>query len=896
MPKLPAVRRSRGFVRLTPYEPEEHESARPELPVRIKPTSKLSSSFTLLKNMGNIPTTLVKKACELFVKQTTTVAINREGQGDVEMAPLAEINNKKKEQNYISVKGIKWTLEDLETMEKALRRGSASYSVDVAHLVVRMVVLQLLEEQRAFEEQVNDTIANDIEIGDDNDVNDHDDGDEKDVLRKPTLNYVCLDVARVCHIQKTTVKKCVHAYFTNGEFPQPELRRSDVFNIETHKGLPIPYILETIEFIDKRRLAGQRTNLGIIQDHIKGPSRLHPHVTLVTAPSANISQRVIRRALEKAGCFAFSKMQAVGKQKGVTPELVDRNLWRMRVHIAVQARFAIEEEEGKVLLLSSDETFIHKNHNGKFGLTTIDEDFDAETDLYCGAGKGPRMCIVSGITQYGAMVPESETGVLNRDCMFIDGKGKETDASGGHFVEIDPEGKVRPAFLRKKKVTDGKEKSISSLNLAELQERALSKSVVVGTPGSPRRLLKKDYIDALLAHEATQRTADAVVGPVTVEHILETQEGKEGSAKQLVLRDYKAYEQELSDMAHTTTKFMIANQSLGDYHDNFDSASYFKWKVAVMLTYADYCKFLQRKLDAGTLLLEKGEPAPNDKPFYDWFNDRPVRSLVLLVDGAPYHCGMTIQLKSKSMEQIAELLRLKGVASIEVLTHIDVNGGKHYMNYEVPGKGKKWGKKGLPSAAQVLKGARRAFKHADPTLLEEPWRRLLREKKDAWGPANRPGWIVSQNMPYAASKDWVPVEFSWADVKNHIGAPSKENEEDRTFAKIAKQFNARLRDGANCAALFRHCNSKMEKDINRDHDENGGPLSGEFPHFDGLPDDKTLASWAKKAGYPKGSDFYMGSCFEPTNADAMDEDDGNSDSDGTVVDGDDDSDVSDAED
>ena len=71
------------------------------------------------------------------------------------------------------------------------------------------------------------------------------------------------------------------------------------------------------------------------------------------------------------------------------------------------------------------------------------------------------------------------------------------------------------------------------------------------------------------------------------------------------------------------------------------------------------CMQIQRALDSGAL--------PADNPWYDWENKRPTRTLVTNIDNAPYHHGVLVQLQSKSKVDIAEILRIKGIAQIQYL-------------------------------------------------------------------------------------------------------------------------------------------------------------------------------------------------------------------------------------
>ena len=95
---------------------------------------------------------------------------------------------------------------------------------------------------------------------------------------------------------------------------------------------------------------------------------------------------------------------------------------------------------------------------------------------------------------------------------------------------------------------------------------------------------------------------------------MEVRSGKEHSALLASITDWDAFLNELMDMALTTDKFMIAGQCKGDYHENFDTKSFFKWMVSFMLTYPAWCEEMQTKLEADTghVLFPANEP-----PFFN---------------------------------------------------------------------------------------------------------------------------------------------------------------------------------------------------------------------------------------------------------------------------------------
>jgi hypothetical protein len=96
---------------------------------------------------------------------------------------------------------------------------------------------------------------------------------------------------------------------------------------------------------------------------------------------------------------------------------------------------------------------------------------------------------------------------------------------------------------------------------------------------------------------------------------VEERSGKEHSALLASITDWDAFFEELMDMALTTDKFMIAGQCKGDYHDNFDTKSFFKWMVSFMLTYPTWCQEMQTQLDGDVNHVLFRE---NESPFFDW--------------------------------------------------------------------------------------------------------------------------------------------------------------------------------------------------------------------------------------------------------------------------------------
>ena len=100
----------------------------------------------------------------------------------------------------------------------------------------------------------------------------------------------------------------------------------------------------------------------------------------------------------------------------------------------------------------------------------------------------------------------------------------------------------------------------------------------------------------------------------------------------------------------------------------------------------------------------------------------------------------------------------------------------------------------FPNASQVRDGATRAMKATgNEHVVKTPWKNLVKSFANEWGPQEILGWIVESNAPDSAP--WVPVELTWADLKNYAGRPVPEGGTKRSFATMLKEMNDRWMHG-----------------------------------------------------------------------------------------------------
>jgi len=301
---------------------------------------------------------------------------------------------------------------------------------------------------------------------------------------------------------------------------------------------------------------------------------------------------------------------------------------------------------------------------------------------------------------------------------------------------------------------------------------------------------------------------------------------KKVSAAQLYEVDWAKLERDCADMAPTTFKFMVANQHLGDYHDNFDTTTFFKWCCALVITYPEYLQQMQMKKEANALLeapaydLWEWGSTQRQHGSTDYPNGRPLVKFIVSMDNAPYHHGIAVQVTQKSKDDLAQILRDHGINEIWVANPAEgvpaeeedvrtprspgvlgvivevgqeivrglrgmVGGGVNphagLKRFLVPGVGEQWPRNN-PSAAQVKEGALRALNELKPNLVEPPWKDMFERARVSknWGPLG--GIEVIFSCPFISKQ--IPIEYIWSDGKNFVALSNQYVADGRTLAHI----------------------------------------------------------------------------------------------------------------
>jgi hypothetical protein len=554
-----------------------------------------------------------------------------------------------------------------------------------------------------------------------------------------------LDIAPALGVGGKNLAAWVGEFMATEDIADVERVRPSLVRIENARSLTIPHIVEVMTVIFNRKQKGLSTSYKVLREHLMSNKRENPLCSLDVLPPIDVSHDALRDAVTKVGGFGFGKVRAVGSVDKSEEDIIKRQ-YRIRVWIVEYYFAKRKERRGLVVVFSMDESYLHAGHKNNYSILPRDNFGNLIPEVNRSSGSGERTCMIGAVSIWGHLVTNDDDGNYVIDSDFLNRKGQSVER-GGHFTELNNKGRPRSIY-----VAPAAPKSTSLLNKAEAIEEATRLNIPLdtihikpdGTSVSKRSTLSelRDSIKAarpvgenkrraVSKKEAKDDDARAVDGKADKP----TESGKKVSAAQAVEVDWDDYRKELQDMALTGYKFMIAGQHKGDYHDNFDTKSFFKWMVAFELTYPVWCQQMQALVDNGKLR--------NTGDF--WRDDKPVREAVIVMDNAPYHHGVGLQLKSKNKDEIAQILKSKDISTIEFSTK-DCNGAPVVGHCEIDHMERGW-----PNKSQLVEGAIKALKKKNVTLTAPPWKRIVESKRGKWGPADSPGMSVIFSAPYVGA-------------------------------------------------------------------------------------------------------------------------------------------------
>jgi hypothetical protein len=403
-----------------------------------------------------------------------------------------------------------------------------------------------------------------------------------------------------------------------------------------------------------------------------------------------------------------------------------------------------------------------------------------------------------------------------------------------------------------------KDVALSQLKLGQLQGLAILLSLPIFNEVTKRNFTKDELKESIKTARASVEKVDDKADEEV--HVCETTKDSDKVAAILAL-DFDKFLQNCielepnNQLAHTSTKFFPASKvgsEVGDYHANFDYIMFYKIIIAFALSFPDFCRYNQKRLESGTLTV------PFAGKFYDFETGKVCVAARLFIDNAKYHSGIACSLMSLNKGEIQDILIAKGVKEI-TFDRVEPDDSRTLITIKVPSKPETF-KVGCPTKEELYIGARDALFKICPVLLEAPYTALVASYKDEWGPDGIDGLLIYFTAPYTAACNWVPCEFLWSNVKGYVAKPANQIA-NKTPAQVIYQLQDafdiahKAKNGTYNASLFRHCADEINAWIQNDI-KNGGPFKGTFNDpskpLEGWPVDANgnanITEWKKLAG------------------------------------------------
>lgn len=230
------------------------------------------------------------------------------------------------------------------------------------------------------------------------------------------------------------------------------------------------------------------------------------------------------------------------------------------------------EIDGKVIQASMDESYIGDLQQSDFSLMETSARRIPVPGMEAAVRSSTRICIIGAVTRNGMISTHeavNDQPEIIPDCAFfksVRGKGlKEVAASepGGSFKELDNEGNDRSTS--------------ASTDDIDVQKDGLKRL---------QAFCIKNEIDTLKHIQGSSKPKSKTAPELRQEikakfHHLDN-DGKsiqQTRVQQILNFDYDKMRNKYSNLAKTSLKFFIANQAIGDYHDNMDTDTFFKVSI-----------------------------------------------------------------------------------------------------------------------------------------------------------------------------------------------------------------------------------------------------------------------------------------------------------------------------
>ena len=264
------------------------------------------------------------------------------------------------------------------------------------------------------------------------------------------LSHCANEVAESMHLKPRHVSKWTAEYLITGTIvavPRLSTHRQRKIRIENGRALGMEHIFECLEVISKRKILGFTTNSGFLHNHLLSSNRETCSIDLL--PPCDVSCAAILDAMKTYGGVRWGKMKRSGRSaEGATDEGAQKRLFRIRVWLVEYYKAKLRSNSGESIIVSMDESYVHKGHMQEFGLLFTDQD-GRVLERFETVGKGSRICMAGCISKYGHIVT-TRNGQYVKDCAWLNSKLLLPEGNQpSRFVELNNVGEARDIYVQK---------------------------------------------------------------------------------------------------------------------------------------------------------------------------------------------------------------------------------------------------------------------------------------------------------------------------------------------------------------------------------------------------------------------------------------------------------------
>ncbi len=360
--------------------------------------------------------------------------------------------------------------------------------------------------------------------------------------------------------------------------------KDDEFSKIYHRNISILAVLEMHACWQDRWDKGLGSTVKTLQNHLNSDTR----IKYLEVDKQFHKENTIRRALTEMLGMTYDEIKRMGKpklDKDVESREVRQEKRNKVIRHFITDYYLDKQLENKKLVsqVSMDESYIGNLHASDHSLMETSEGGAANSGMESAVRSSMRICMIGAVSRNGLISMHKDVDGKSEiipDCAYLKkDKGKshlrEVDEkeSGGNFKELDNEGKDRSTSAGTDDI-DIQKDGVKKLT-AFCQKHGIDTTKPTQGSEKPKSKNVSELRQAVKAKFPEKDTESKTIQQRRVQQILNF--------------DYDKMRERFSNLAKTSLKFFIANQAVGDYHDNMDNDTFFKVIFTDIFHYFPFC-------------------------------------------------------------------------------------------------------------------------------------------------------------------------------------------------------------------------------------------------------------------------------------------------------------------